>query len=87
MISAALRLYKSMNGRRTFLKLVLTEFVLSVECFLQQKNLERKVILVIDNASSFPNEKELHHGEVKVIFLPRNALHFVNVWTKVSLEH
>jgi len=34
------------------------------------KNLERKVILVIDNAPSFPNEKELHHGEVKVIFLP-----------------
>jgi hypothetical protein len=51
------------------------------------KNLERKVILVIYNASSFPNEKELHHGEVKVIFLPRNAPHFVNVWTKVSLEN
>jgi len=32
------------------------------------KNLERKVILVTDNASSFPIEKELHHGEVKVIF-------------------
>jgi hypothetical protein len=76
-----------MNGRRTFLKLVLTEFVLSLECFLQLKNLERKVVPVIDSASSFPNEKDLHHGKVKVIFLPRNAPHFVNVWTKVSLEH
>ena len=51
------------------------------------KNLERKVILVIDIASSFPGKKELHHGEVKVIFLPRNVPHSVKVRTEVSLEH
>lgn len=38
--------------------------------FAIKKNLERKVVPVTDNASSFPSEKELHHGKVKVIFLP-----------------
>jgi len=42
-----------------------------VEKYLQQKNLDFKVLLILDNAPSHP--KDLNHPNVKTIFLPPNT--------------
>jgi hypothetical protein len=51
--------------------------------FFAIKKPRKKTVLVTDNEPSLPNEKELNHAEVKVIFLPRTAPHCV--WTKGSV--
>lgn len=45
-------------------------FVPSVENYLKWKNLDFKVLLLLDNSPSHP--KDLNHPNVKVIFLPPN---------------
>lgn len=49
------------------------EFVPSVERFLKSKNLPRKAILILDNASSHPDIEELTNGDIRAMFLPPNV--------------
>ncbi|XP_067138393.1 tigger transposable element-derived protein 1-like [Centruroides vittatus] len=46
-------------------------FVPNVEKYLKQKNLDFKVLLILDNSPSHP--KNLNHPNVKIIFLPPNT--------------
>jgi hypothetical protein len=41
--------------------------------FFKLLNLVKKIVLVIDNAPSHPDEKELSSGDTRVIFLPPNS--------------
>lgn len=45
-----------------FLKLIFTEFVASLECILESKNMERKAYLAIVSLSSHPSVKEIKGG-------------------------
>lgn len=49
------------------------EFVPSVEKYLNDNNLPRKAILVLDNAPSHPATDELQDGDIKTLFLPPNV--------------
>lgn len=49
------------------------QFVPSVEKHMKQKNLPRKAILILDNASSHPDTNELRDGDIKTMFLPPNV--------------
>lgn len=46
-------------------------FVPEVESYLKKKNLSFKVLLLVDNVSSHPDD--LHHPNVKLVFLPPNT--------------
>lgn len=46
-------------------------FVPEVEAYLKKKNLCFKVLLLVDNVSSHP--EDLHHPNVKIVFLPPNT--------------
>lgn len=46
-------------------------FVPEVEEYLKKKNLSFKVLLLVDNVSSHP--EDLHHPNVKIVFLPPNT--------------
>ncbi|XP_023231971.1 jerky protein homolog-like [Centruroides sculpturatus] len=48
-------------------------FVPSVEQFLKSKNLPRKAILILDNASLHPDIEELKNGDIRAMFLPPNV--------------
>lgn len=50
-----------------------TQFVPSVEMFLKSKNLPRKAVLILDNASSHPDAEEMIDGDIKIMFLPPNV--------------
>lgn len=49
------------------------QFVPAVERHMKLKNLPRKAILILDNASSHPDTDELHDGNIKTMFLPPNV--------------
>lgn len=49
------------------------QFVPQVEKYLANNNLPRKAVLLLDNAPSHPDEKELKDGEIECIFLPPNV--------------
>jgi hypothetical protein len=51
------------DGLQQFFKLLFTEFVASLECIFESKNMERKAVLAIDSLSSHPAVKELKGGE------------------------
>jgi hypothetical protein len=46
-------------------------FILEVEAYIKDINPDFKVLLLVDNAPGHP--KDLHHPNVKVIFLPPNT--------------
>ncbi|GFR09827.1 jerky protein homolog-like [Trichonephila clavata] len=48
-------------------------FVSSVEQFLKSKNLPRRAILILDNASWHPDIEELQNGDIRALFLPSNV--------------
>lgn len=47
-------------------------FVLSMDVFLNLKRLDRKGLLLLDNATTIPDVDELKYGEIKAPFLPLN---------------
>lgn len=49
------------------------EFVPKVEIFLKDRNLERKALLLLDNAACHPDEEQLSSGDIKAYFLPPNV--------------
>ncbi|CAK9822349.1 Tigger transposable element-derived protein 1 [Anthophora retusa] len=55
----------------SFKKWFLNCFVPSVEAYLKQKDLDFKVLLILDNAPSHP--RDLNHPNVEIIFLPPNT--------------
>ncbi|KAJ8892127.1 hypothetical protein PR048_004707 [Dryococelus australis] len=58
---------------RHFQRMVVHKFVPQADKFLQKYNVPSKVILLLDNAPSHPNEEELQDGEIKARFLPPNV--------------
>jgi DDE superfamily endonuclease. len=62
-----------MDGFRNFLSWFFNEFFPSVDQFLKLQNIQKKAVLLIDNALSYPDEDVLSSGDIRVIFLPPNV--------------
>lgn len=56
------------DGLQQILKLIFTEFVASLECVFESKNVERKAYLAIDSLSSHPAVMELKGAERSDVF-------------------
>lgn len=62
------------------------EFVPQTEQFLKSKNLPRKAILLLDNATCHPDEDELKDREIKIMFLPPNVTSLCQPMDQGTLE-
>jgi hypothetical protein len=63
-----------MCGFRNFLSWFFNEFFPSGDQFLKLMNLQKKAVLVIDNALSHPDEDAWSSGDITVIFLLPNVI-------------
>lgn len=62
------------------------EFVPVTEAFLKKKKLPRKAVLLLDNAPSHPDAKELCSDGIKTIFLPPNVTSLIQPLDQGILE-
>jgi hypothetical protein len=66
-------------------------FISEVEAYLKDINLDFKVLLLVNNAPGYP--KDLHHPNVKLIFLPPNTTSLIQPidqgyhWDIQSIRH
>lgn len=62
------------------------EFLPQTEQFLKSKNLPRKAILLLDNATCHSDEGELKDKEIKTMFLPQNVTSLCQPMGQGTLE-
>uniref|UniRef100_A0A1B6M052 DDE-1 domain-containing protein n=1 Tax=Graphocephala atropunctata TaxID=36148 RepID=A0A1B6M052_9HEMI len=62
------------------------QFVPAVTKHLEDKNLPKRAILVLDNATSHPSEEELKKGEIKAIFLLANVTSLIQPMDQGVIE-
>lgn len=63
------------------------KFVPEVEIFLQENNLPRKAILLMDNCPAHPDVENMVSGEIKALFLPPNVTPLLQPMDQGVLEN